>query len=102
VDLEECVKLAVKPSGEASLTNGCSDRLNLIYCIENPGSAKGCSKMPLGITTLVPGASEPIPSYGADGAGAIHWAVCVYPQAPVGWKPGPDSPYTCRKTCVMC
>lgn len=101
-DLSECVKLAVKPSGEASLTNGCTGRLNIMYCVDNPNSAKACSGPPISITTLSPGGTDVLPSYGRDGDGAVYWAVCLYPEAPVGWTPGPTSAFTCKKTCVMC
>jgi hypothetical protein len=101
-ELKDCVKLTVKADGAASLANACGDRLNLIYCVDNPDSAKSCAKAPLGVTTLMPGAVEPILSYASDGAGPVYWAVCVYPEAPVNWKPGPDSGFACKKTCVMC
>ncbi len=102
-DLRECIKLTVQADGSATLTNGCSDRLNFSYCIDNPNSAKACRRAAAAaIVTLSPGASDRIPSYVADGAGALHAAVCVYPEAPVGWEPGAGATFTCRKTCVMC
>lgn len=102
-DLQGCIKLAVQADGSATLTNGCSSRLNFSYCIDNPGSAKACTgPAAAAIVTLSPGASDRIPSYVADGAGALQAAVCVYPEAPVGWKPGAGAAFTCRKTCVMC
>jgi len=101
-DLSECVKLAVKPSGEASLTNGCSGRMNIMYCVDNPNSAKACSRPPISITTLSPGTTDVLASYGRDGGGEVYWAVCLYPEAPVNWTPGPTSTFTCKKTCVMC
>jgi len=97
--LSECLKLAVKPDGSAGLANVCGSRLNVTYCIDNPASAKACSNAALAVTTLFPGAEDVIPGY-IDGR--LHAAVCVYPEAPVGWTPGPDNPYTCKKTCVMC
>lgn len=101
-ELTDCVKFAVQADGAASLTNQCSDRLNVTYCVDNPNSPRVCSQVPLGVTMLAAGAVELIPSYTADGAGRVHWAVCTYPEAPINWKPGPDSPFLCRKTCVMC
>jgi hypothetical protein len=102
LELSDCVKFAVGPDSTASLTNICSDRLNLLYCIDNPNSPRLCSKAPLGVTTLTPNAVELIPSYTAHGAGPVYWAACAYPQAPLNWKPGPDSRFICRKTCVKC
>ena len=101
-ELKECVQFTVNPGGEASLTNVCADRLNLMYCLDNPRSGRACSAGRRDITTLAPSARETIPSYSADGAGSIYWAVCAYPEAPVDWKPGPDAAYACKKTCVMC
>jgi hypothetical protein len=101
-EVKHCVKLTVTTDGSASLANACSDRLNLSYCVDNPSSTKSCAKTPLGVTTLMPGATEMIPAYAGEGAGPVYWAVCVYPEAPVGWKPGLDSAFTCKKTCVMC
>ena len=97
--LDDCLKLTAKPDGSARLANVCGSRLNIIYCIDHPDSAKTCARIPLPVTTLFPGAEDVIPTH-ADGA--LRAAVCVYPEAPVGWQPGPDSPYTCKKTCVMC
>jgi hypothetical protein len=102
VELKECLKLVVKSNGDASLANACSNMLNVTYCVDNPKSARACSAEPLGITTLSPGSSDLIPSYVDSGAGAVYWAVCVYPEAAVDWKPGPESGHACRKTCVMC
>jgi hypothetical protein len=76
-ELKDCIKLTVKPDGAASLTNACSDRLNLMYCIDNPNSTKSCANTPLGVTTLMPGAADAIPAYGKDGGDAVYWAVCV-------------------------
>jgi hypothetical protein len=101
-DVSKCIAFAVNPDGAASLTNGCSDRLNMLYCIDNPDSARRCSATPFRVTTLSPGAHEPLPSYTSDGGGPVYWAVCAYPQAPIKWKPGPESAFICRKTCVMC
>lgn len=101
-ELKECVRLLVRANGDATLSNACSDRLNIIYCVDNAKSPRACSTASLGVTTLSPGSVDLIPSYADTGAGSVHWAVCVYPEAPVQWKPGPDSPYACRKTCVMC
>jgi hypothetical protein len=101
-DLRECIRLEVQADGSATLTNRCSSRLNFIYCIDSANSVKACTSAAPTIVTLSPGASDRIPSYLADGAGALHSAVCIYPEAPVGWKPGAGGAFTCRKTCVMC
>jgi hypothetical protein len=101
-ELKECVKLAVQRSGVASLTNGCSQRLNVTHCVDHSDGAKSGSQPPLGVVTLFPGSSDVIAGYASHGSGAVYWAVCLYPEAPVDWKPGPDSPYLCNKTCVMC
>ena len=101
-ELSDCVKFAVTPDGTATLTNGCTSRLNMIYCVDNPNSARACSEPPLGVTTLSPGGVERFTSYKDDGAGTVYWAVCVYPEAPLNWKPRPDNTFICRKTCVMC
>ena len=101
-ELTDCVKFAVQADGAASLTNLCSERVNMTYCIDNPSSPRICSNTPLGVTTLAPGAVELVPSYTADGAGPVHWVACEYPLAPINWKPGPGSTFLCRKTCVMC
>jgi hypothetical protein len=101
-DARDCVKLSSKPGSDAVLTSGCSDWLNLQYCVGSPTSAHSCARKPKDVITLLPGDSFTLQGYDADGRGAIHMAVCVYPEAPVGWVPGPDSPYTCKKTCVMC
>jgi hypothetical protein len=101
-ELRECVKLLMAANGEATLTNTCSDRLNLVYCVDDVQSPRSCAKVAFDVTTLSPGSKDLIPSFAGTGADAVHWAVCVYPEAPVQWKPGPDSSYTCRKTCVMC
>jgi hypothetical protein len=50
-ELTECVKFAVQADGAASLTNLCTDRVNLTYCIDNPSSPRTCSNTPLGVTT---------------------------------------------------
>jgi hypothetical protein len=97
--LDDCLKLTAKPEGGARLTNACGSRLNIIYCIDQPDSAKTCASDSLPVTTLFPGADDVVPAYSG---GALRAAICVYPEAPVGWRPGPDSPYTCKKTCVMC
>lgn len=101
-ELKDCVKLVVNPNGDATLVNACNLRLNVTYCVDNPKSAKDCSRESIEITTLWPGSADLIPSYIDHGAGSVYWAVCVYPEAAIHWKPGADSPYACRKTCVMC
>lgn len=98
----ECIQLAFDDSGDAKFTNICNEMINIMYCVDNPQSPKACSAQRMGITTLVPLSSEIVPDYAATGKGEIYSAICVYPTAPVGWKPGPHSPFTCKKTCVMC
>ena len=101
-ELSECVTLAVKPNGDASLTNSCGNVLNVTYCVDNARSARACSSAQLGVATLSAGGSDLIPAYVDTGSGAVYWAVCAYPEAAVDWKPGPAAAYVCRKTCVMC
>lgn len=101
-DARECVKLSAKPGSDAVLTNGCSEWLNLQYCVDSATGARSCASKPKDVITLFPGAGYTVPGYDAEGRGAVHWAACMYPEAPVGWVPGRDSPYTCKKTCVMC
>jgi hypothetical protein len=99
---DECVKLSAKPGSDAVLTNRCSEWLNVRYCVDSATAARNCASKPKDIITLFPGDGFTLPGYEAEGRGAVHWAACMYPEAPVGWLPGPDSPYTCKKTCVMC
>jgi hypothetical protein len=101
-EMSDCLKLAVAPDGAASLTNVCSDHLNVTYCVDNPNSAKTCSQTPLGVTPLAPEAVELIPAYTAEGAGNVYWAACATPLTPINWKPGPQSTFICRKMCTMC
>ena len=98
----ECIQLTVDDPGGAKFTNICNEMINIMYCVDNPQSPKTCSAKRLGITTLIPLSSEIVPDYVATGKGEIYSAICAYPTAPVGWKPGADSPFTCKKTCVMC
>jgi hypothetical protein len=98
----ECVQLSLSAPEGAKFTNVCNEMMNVMYCVDNPQSPKTCSAQRMGITTLVPLSSEIVPDYVATGKGAIYSAICVYPTAPVGWTPGPDNPFTCKKTCVMC
>lgn len=98
----ECIQLSVNDPAGAKFTNVCNEMINIMYCVDNLQSPKTCSAVRIGITTLVPLSSEVVPEYVATGKGNIYSAICVYPTAPVGWKPGPDSPFTCKKTCVMC
>ena len=98
----ECIQFSINAADGAKFTNVCSEMINVMYCVDNPQSPKTCSADRLGITTLVPLASEIVPDYAASGEGEIFSAICAYPTAPVGWKPGRDTPYTCKKTCVMC
>jgi len=79
-----------------------SDRLNFMYCVDDAKSPGGCARASANIITLFLGNKALIPAFAGTGADSVHWAVCVYPEAHVQWKPGPDSPYACRKTCVMC
>ncbi len=97
----ECIELSVSGAEGAKFTNICNEMMNLMYCVNNPQSPKSCSAERLGITTLVPLASEIVPDYTSTG-GEIFVAICAYPTAPVGWKPGRDNPFECKKTCVMC
>ena len=101
-ELSECVTFAVKPNGDASLTNSCGNVLNVTYCVDNAQSARACSGAQLGVTTLSAGGADLIPAYVDTGSGAVYWAVRGYPEAAVDWKPGPAAAYVCRKTCVMC
>jgi hypothetical protein len=98
----ECIELSVGGTEGAKFTNICNEMMNLMYCVNNPQSPKTCSAERLGITTLVPLASEIVPDYTTTGGGEIFVAICTYPTAPVGWKPERDSPFECKKTCVMC
>ncbi len=98
----ECVRLSLDDPDGAKFTNVCNEMINMMYCVNNPKSPKSCAAERIGVTTLVPLASEIVPAYAASGGGEIYTAICTYPTAPVGWKPGPDSPFTCKKTCVMC
>ena len=98
----ECIRLSVDAPEGAKFSNICNQMINIMYCVDNPRSPKTCSAERLGITTLVPLSSEIVPDYAASGKGEIYSAICVYPTAPVGWTPGPDSSFECKKTCVMC
>lgn len=98
----ECIQLSVKGPAGAKFTNICNEMMNIMYCVDNPQSPKTCSAERIGITTLVPLSSEIVPDYAATGKGNVYSAICAYPTAPVGWKPGPDNSFTCKKTCVMC
>ncbi len=100
--LEDCIKLSVPDSSDASFANGCADRLNVMYCVDNARSKRSCTIVPRDVTTLDPTASEVIAGYAADGGGALRFAVCAYPEAPVGWSGDAAGAYTCKKTCVMC
>ena len=99
---DECVQLEISESAGAKFTNVCNEMMNIMYCVDSPSNPKTCSAERLGITTLVPLSFEIVPGYAGEGRGAIYAAICAYPTAPVGWKPGPDNPFTCKKTCVMC
>jgi hypothetical protein len=101
-DYKDCIKLAAQPDGEASFVNVCIERINVSFCVDNVDSAVPCSSNAIGVTVFEPGASHTVPRYAATGAGPIYWAVCLYPEAAVEWKPGPDNRFICRKTCVMC
>ena len=97
--VRDCLKVEAKPGSEALLANGCSQRLNVMYCIQSAQAQRSCANKPTDVTTLFPGAATALMDY--DGA-PVHWAVCIYPEAPVAWDPGPDHAYSCKKTCVMC
>ena len=75
--------------------------MNITYCVDNAGSDKSRLGAPLAVTTLSAGGSDLIRGCIDTGAGAV-WAVCVYPEAALDWKPGPAAAYVCKKTCVMC
>lgn len=100
--VDECVQMVTPRGAEPSLTNGCMDRLNLMICVDHPDSPRSCALPAKDIVTLDPQVVEPLGPHAADGSRGVYWAVCAYPEAPVGWRPGPNSPYTCKKTCVMC
>ncbi len=102
VEPHECIRLSLSDPAGAKFTNICNEMINIMYCVNNPKSPKSCAAERIGITTLVPLSSEIVPDYVATGKGDIYSAICAYPTAPVGWKPGADSPFTCKKTCVMC
>lgn len=98
-DLQDCIKFGAS-GGEAHLTNACSERLNMMVCVDNPASARACDKRLPDIVTLNPGGVERLSGYVAEGRGNVHWGICLYPTAPVDWKPGGE--VICKKTCVMC
>ena len=98
----DCVKFALRADGTASFTNICSDTMNVMYCVDAPASPRSCAIKSDRVVNLLYGATEVIAGYSGDGKGAIHSAICAFPAAPVGWKPGPDSVVVCKKTCVMC
>ena len=99
---DECVRLEINDSVGPKFTNICNEMMNVMYCVASPTNSKTCSAERLGITTLVPLSFEIVPDYVGEGKGAIYSAVCAYPTAPVGWKPGSDNSFSCKKTCVMC
>lgn len=98
-DLQNCIKFGAS-GGEAQLTNICSERLNMMVCVDNLASARACDKALTDIVTLNPGGVERLSTYVSDGRGNVHWGICIYPTAPVDWKPGAE--VICKKTCVMC
>ena len=97
--VRDCLKVEAKSGGSAVLTNSCSQRLNVMYCIQSAQAQRSCANKPADVTTLFPGTAAALVGY--DGA-PVHWAVCIYPEAPVAWDHGPDHAYSCKKTCVMC
>ncbi|HZP87812.1 MAG TPA: hypothetical protein VFB54_13435 [Burkholderiales bacterium] len=99
-ELIDCIKFSAAGS-EAQLTNVCGDRLNVVYCVDNASSPRSCAKGLSDIVTLNAGAIEHLSTYASDGRGTVHWGVCLYPTAPVDWKPGATE-VVCKKTCVMC
>ncbi|MFN0316778.1 MAG: hypothetical protein ACKVQA_17290 [Burkholderiales bacterium] len=98
----ECLKFEVAANGDATFTNICGDVLNMQYCVDSAQSKKSCARASIPVVTFHHGVSDLIPAYASNGKPPVHSAICVYPEAPVGWKPEKDSPYTCKKTCVMC
>ena len=100
-DVGNCLNLVTRPGADAALTNVCTDWLNLMYCIDGGQATPACTDKPKDVVTLMTGDSVPLPGY--DGrAGRLRWAVCAYPEAPVGWQPAQGEAYVCKKTCVMC
>jgi hypothetical protein len=98
----QCLKLEVAAGGDATVTNICSDVLNIQYCVDSAASTKSCSRASVPVMVFHYGVSDLIASYVDLGKPPVYSAICVYPEAPVGWKPEHDSAYTCKKTCVMC
>lgn len=98
----ECLVFEVAANGDASYTNVCSDVINLMYCVDHADSEKSCTRDSIPVVTFHREVRETITGYATLGKPPIHSAICLYPQAPVGWKPMRDAPYTCKKTCVMC
>jgi hypothetical protein len=97
-DVGNCLDLLSTPG---AINNVCADWLNFMYCVDGATGTVACTEKPKDIITLVPGNRVALPGY--DGrAGTLHWAVCAYPEAPVGWEPAKGEAYTCKKTCVMC
>ena len=96
----ECLKFGLQPNGDAVMTNGCSDPLNLRWCVEGAEGPRGCAEPPALVVTLHYGIAETIAGYAAAGKSPVHRAVCFYPEAPIDWKPGGG--WGCKKTCVMC
>lgn len=98
----ECLVFDVAPTGAAAYTNQCSDVINMMYCVDHADSEKSCARAAIPVVTFHHGVREVIEGYVAQGKPPIHAAICVYPQAPVGWKPEANASYVCKKTCVMC
>jgi hypothetical protein len=100
-DLKDCIKLEPK-GADATLTNLCTNAIVIMYCVDNAASQRSCANNVDRVVTLAPTGVEVIPEFGGSAKGELYTALCPYQQAPVGWKPGPNNPYTCKKTCVMC
>ena len=100
-DVGNCLKLETRPGADAAFSNVCIDWLNVMYCVDGGQGGPACADKPKDVITLMPGNSVALSGY--DGrTGSLRWAVCAYPEAPVGWEPARDQAYTCKKTCVMC
>ncbi len=101
-ELKDCVQTASAADGSASLSNVCSIRLNVTYCIDSATSAVSCSKQPYTVLTLGPGDTHRLATYRSEGEGSVYQAVCAYPEAAIQWTPAPGASFQCKKTCVMC
>jgi hypothetical protein len=81
-----CVELAQDDAGVA-LRNACNETIYVSFCVDNDRSPYRCNGVG-GATTLRPGRQDHIESYRSTGGGRVEWAACVYPETPIGWRPG--------------